>query len=119
MLGLYRLVSQTLPALFNAVYSGDGNFTTSADGTDAQITSVGPAATRVLIGSSASPAVSGQAMTFTAQVVPTAPGTGIPTGTVTFSGVTCTGANPATLVNGSASCAVAAGQLLAAASRSP
>ncbi|HVC70616.1 MAG TPA: hypothetical protein VNC61_10235 [Acidimicrobiales bacterium] len=103
--------SQTLSAVYN---NTDGNFTTSSDLTDATVAAPTPATTRVLITSSASPAVSGQALTFTAQVAPTSPGSGTPTGTVTFAGATCTNPNGSptqvqTLSGGLATCSVAAG----------
>src|SRR5262249_39046452 len=45
---------------------------------------VNPAATTVTLGSSVNPAVTGQAVTFTATVAAVAPGAGTPTGSVTF-----------------------------------
>jgi hypothetical protein len=66
---------------------------------------VNPAATATSVSSSASPSVSGQAVTLTAAVSVTAPGSGTPTGTVSFSdGATALGT--ATLSGGSASLTV-------------
>jgi hypothetical protein len=80
-----------------ATYSGDGSFLGS-NGTVIQ--KVNRAQTSTVVTSSANPAQSGQAVTFTAAVAPVAPGAGNPTGTVRF---TVNGANlggPATLVDG-------------------
>jgi large repetitive protein len=106
--------SGSTAAQLHAAYPGDTNFTGSADVTDATIAATGMAATRVIITPSVSPSVSGQPVTYTAQVVTTAPGSGTPTGTVTFSGPPgCAPAGPTTLSAGSASCTVPAGALLA------
>src|SRR5207248_578614 len=45
---------------------------------------VAPATTTVSVGSSSNPATAGQAVTFTATITVNAPGTGTPTGSVTF-----------------------------------
>src|SRR5262245_6267258 len=50
----------------------------------ATIVTVNPAATTLTLGSSVNPAVTGQAVTFSARVAAVAPGAGTPTGTVTF-----------------------------------
>ena len=56
-----------------------------ADSTSAAVAvTVNPAATTVALKSSLNPAVTGQAVTFTATVAAVAPGAGAPTGTVTF-----------------------------------
>jgi hypothetical protein len=67
--------------LITAVYSGDGNFTTSM-GTFTQ--TVGKAGTSTALSASISSSVSGQNITFTATVSASAPGGGTPTGTVQF-----------------------------------
>ncbi|MCW2799039.1 MAG: hypothetical protein JWQ70_511 [Aeromicrobium sp.] len=64
-----------------ATYDGDGSFQGS-NGSVAQ--KVERAHTSTLVTSSANPAKSGQAITFTANVSPVAPGAGDPLGTVTF-----------------------------------
>src|SRR5262249_45177189 len=65
-----------------ASFAGTGGF---ADSTSAAVTeTVNRAATTVALGSSVNPAVTGQAVTFTATVGIVAPGAGAPTGTVTF-----------------------------------
>ncbi len=64
-----------------AAYDGDPSFLPSS-GTDAQ--TVDQAATTTAVVSAPDPTVSGQPATLTATVVPTAPGAGVPTGTVTF-----------------------------------
>jgi hypothetical protein len=98
----------TLPTI-HAVYSGDSNFTGSFDSADATITSVGAAATRVFITAATNPVVQGEGTTFTATVVPTAPGSGAPPGTLAFTStdsLDCTNlvSNAGTLVNGSLTC---------------
>jgi hypothetical protein len=108
--------SSVFPTTIHAAYSGDSNVSPSADSTDATVSGpVGTASTRVFVNSSANPAVSGQALTITAQVAPVAPGGGSPPGTVTFSsgvsGFTCTntGGVTQTVSGGLASCSVPAG----------
>ena len=65
-----------------ASFSGTSGF---ADSTSAAAAvTVNRAATTVALGSSVNPAVTGQAVTFTATVAAVAPGAGTPTGTVTF-----------------------------------
>jgi hypothetical protein len=65
-----------------ASFSGTGGF---ADSTSAAVTeTVNRASTTVALGSSVNPAVTGQAVTFTATVAVVAPGAGAPSGTVTF-----------------------------------
>jgi hypothetical protein len=64
-----------------ASFAGIGGF---ADSFDLADLTVNPAATTVALGSSVNPAVTGQAVTFTATVAAVAPGAGTPTGTVTF-----------------------------------
>jgi len=69
--------------VISASYGGDGNFNTSATtGTLSQV--VNKANTSTVITSAASPAFVGSTVTFTATIVPTAPGAGVPTGTVQF-----------------------------------
>ncbi len=65
-----------------AVYSGDANFTTSTSSTLTQ--TVKQASTTTSVVSSANPSTYGQAVTFTATISPVSPGSGTPTGTVTF-----------------------------------
>ena len=83
--GLATISISTLsvgPHTITAAYGGDGNFTLS---TSAALTqTVKQAATKTTIISSANPSGPGQ-VSFTATVTPVAPGTGIPTGNVTFS----------------------------------
>jgi hypothetical protein len=63
-------------------FAGTGGF---ADSTSAAVTeTVNRATTTVALGSSLNPAVTGQAVTFTATVAVVATGAGAPTGTVTF-----------------------------------
>ena len=64
-----------------AAYGGDTNFPASS-GSVTQ--TVNQAVTGTTISSSPNPAVAGQSVTFTATVSPLAPGSGTPTGSVTF-----------------------------------
>lgn len=67
----------------SADYNGDSNFLTSA-GILAGGQTVNKASTTTGVASSVNPSVYGQSVTFTATVGVVAPGSGIPTGTVTF-----------------------------------
>src|SRR5262249_42670959 len=63
----------------------DGGTAAFADSTSAAVAmTVSPAATAVTLAPSLNPAVTGQAVTFTATLGVLAPGAGTPTGTVTF-----------------------------------
>ena len=66
-----------------ASYSGDGNFQTST-GTEASPQVVNQDSSTTTVSSAANPSVFGQVVTFTATVAAVAPGSGTPTGTVTF-----------------------------------
>src|SRR2546427_1643446 len=82
-----------------AVYGGSANFLTS---TSPAVNQVVNSQTTTSLTAPPNPSVIGQAVTLTAVVSPVAPGTGVPTGTVTFrDGATVLAT--ATLVNGSAS----------------
>jgi hypothetical protein len=65
-----------------AVYGGDANFTTSTSPSLTQ--TVDQDATAVKLTSSKNPSVYGQSVTFTATVRASSPGSGTPTGSVTF-----------------------------------
>ncbi|MBC8275708.1 MAG: Ig-like domain repeat protein [Chloroflexi bacterium] len=65
-----------------AEYGGDGNFNTSASSPLTQ--TVNKADTATTLDSNLNPSVYGEPVTFTATVSAAAPGTGTPTGTVTF-----------------------------------
>ncbi|MGW3269588.1 beta strand repeat-containing protein, partial [Streptomyces sp. NPDC001056] len=69
------------PHTITAAYSGDANFTPSSGSGTQQ---VGQAATSTSVTASPSPSVFGQAVTFTATITASAPGSGVPTGTVSF-----------------------------------
>ncbi|MFG2196601.1 Ig-like domain repeat protein, partial [Streptomyces sp. NPDC048639] len=69
------------PHTVTAQYSGDGAFNPST-GTMTQ--TVDRASTTTTVTSSPDPSVAGQSVTLTANVAPVAPGSGTPTGTVTF-----------------------------------
>jgi autotransporter-associated beta strand protein len=64
------------------VYAGDSNFTTSTS--SALSETENQDATTTTINSATNPSVSGQSVTFTATVTVTSPGSGAPTGIVTF-----------------------------------
>ena len=64
------------------VYVGDTSFLTITSGMLAQ--TIKQAATNNSLSSSANPSALGQAVTFTATIAPVSPGSGVPTGTVTF-----------------------------------
>ena len=70
------------PHSITAVYGGDTNFTTSTSNTVSQV--VNQDSTATTLSSSQNPSIFGQAVTFTATVTANPPGSGIPTGTVTF-----------------------------------
>jgi hypothetical protein len=83
--GTATLSISTLAALAHSitvVYGGDTNFLTSPSGILTQ--TVKQAATTSAVSSSANPSASGQAVTFTATITPVSPGSGTPTGNVTF-----------------------------------
>jgi len=63
-------------------YNGSTDFNTSTSGVLAQ--TVNKATTKTTLVSSHNPSVFGQSVTFTATVAAVAPGSGTPTGTVTF-----------------------------------
>ncbi|MGA2443262.1 MAG: Ig-like domain-containing protein, partial [Tepidisphaeraceae bacterium] len=65
-----------------AVYGGDSDFTTSTSSAVNQ--TVNQDATTSVVASSANPSLFGQSVTFTATITANAPGSGIPTGSVTF-----------------------------------
>src|SRR5436309_108127 len=100
--GSASLVTSTLTTgnhSLTAVYNGSQNFLTS---TSPAVTQVVNSQTTTSLTAPPNPSVIGQAVTLTAVVSPVAPGTGVPTGTVTFrDGATVLGT--VTLVNGSAS----------------
>ncbi|PWU21096.1 MAG: hypothetical protein C5B50_02475, partial [Verrucomicrobia bacterium] len=66
-----------------AVYNGDGNFNTSTN-SPALTQNVNQAGSTTALSSSTNPTVFGQAVVFTATVTANSPGSGTPTGTVTF-----------------------------------
>jgi hypothetical protein len=79
------LTTSTLPAgalSITAVYGGDGSFNSSTSPILTQ--TVNQDATTTTVASSLNPANHKQTVTFSATVVAQAPGTAVPTGTVTF-----------------------------------
>jgi hypothetical protein len=91
-------------------YPGDANFSGSTGSLTGNPEVVIQASTSTTVTSSQNPQTAGQAVTFTATVSAVAPGTGTPTGTVTFldggSSITCTA--PGTLSGGVATCTTSA-----------
>ncbi|MCU1458201.1 MAG: hypothetical protein JWL73_2293 [Actinomycetia bacterium] len=83
-----------------AVYSGDGNYTTSTS-SDLSL-QVSDAVSATVVSASVNPSVFGQGVTFSATVAAVAPGAGTPTGTVQFSIDSVLVGGPVTLVNGGA-----------------
>ena len=84
----------------DVVYSGDSNFTTSTASTPISLT-INPAATTTALTSSVNPATVNQSVTLTATVAVVSPGSGTPTGIVTFeNGTTTIGTGTLSLVNG-------------------
>src|SRR6266705_1402414 len=100
--GSASLVTSTLTTgnhSLTTVYSGSANFNAS---TSPAVNQVVNSQTTTSLTAPPNPSVFGQAVTLTAVVSPVGPGTGVPTGTVTFrDGATVLGT--VTLVNGSAS----------------
>src|SRR5437667_7486669 len=100
--GSASLVTSTLTTgnhSLTAVYSGSANFLAS---TSPAVNQVVNSQTTTSLTAPPNPSVVGQAVTLTAVVSPVAPGTGVPSGTVTFrDGATVLAT--AALVNGSAS----------------
>jgi hypothetical protein len=72
----------------SAVYSGDTAFSASAAASITQ--TVNAAASTTSLGSSLNPSIATQSVTFTAKVTVSAPGAGIPAGTITFKDGTTT-----------------------------
>ncbi len=100
------------PYTVHVVYNGDSNYVTSSTSPDLSVT-VNTDATTTSETSSANPSVSGQSVIFTATVAADSPGSGIPTGTATFTitptgggSVTCTSTNSPILSSGQATCTV-------------
>ncbi|MGH7745929.1 MAG: Ig-like domain repeat protein, partial [Candidatus Dormibacteria bacterium] len=91
-----------------AVYSGDANFATSTAATLTQ--TVNKATTTTAVVTSVTPAVTGQAVTYTATIVVGAPGAGAPTGTINFlDGATSVpGCSAVVVASGTAACALSA-----------
>ena len=84
--GLAVFTTKGLSAVTHAItasYGGDANFVTSTT-TSAISQVVNQAGTTTTVASSTNPSVFGQSVTFTATVAAVAPGSGAPTGTVTF-----------------------------------
>ncbi|WP_432140110.1 Ig-like domain repeat protein, partial [Streptomyces sp. bgisy154] len=87
------------PDTVTATYSGDTDFTGSS-GTHSH--TLNRASTTTFVTSATDPSVVGQSVTFSATVVPVAPGAGTPTGTVVFDFGDGTSALTATLTSGTA-----------------
>jgi hypothetical protein len=98
------LTTAALPVGSHAItasYAGDGNFTASASTGQAPTQTVSQATPVTVVSSLEDPAASGQAATFVAVVSVLTPGSGTPTGTVTFlDGTTVLGSGKLAVVNG-------------------
>jgi uncharacterized repeat protein (TIGR01451 family) len=84
-----------------ATYSGNANYNASS-GQASQM--VSPAGTTTKVTSSVNPSTAGQQVNFTAAVSVTAPGSGTPTGTVSFTDGGATLCSPTLPANGTATC---------------
>ncbi|MBV8463014.1 MAG: Ig-like domain repeat protein [Acidimicrobiales bacterium] len=102
------LLAASSPVNVSATYTdtSDANYTGS-QGSYSQTVSPGETSTQLT--SSSNPSVTGQSVTFNAAVSVQSPASGSLTGSVTFSGVTCDGQNPAPVSGGTASCVVSGG----------
>lgn len=93
-----------------AAYAGSAAYAASSSSAVTQ--AVNPASTNTTVVSSTNPALVGQSVTYTASVSATAPGAGVPVGTVTFrdgsTSLTCAGGSQ-TLSSGTATCVLAPG----------
>jgi autotransporter-associated beta strand protein len=99
--GQAAITSSTLPLGNNTIiasYGGDSTFAPSDNSASALTQVVNKANTTTVLQSSANPSVFGQAVTFRATVAPVV-GTGVPTGTVTFT-VDGSPQTPVTLLDG-------------------
>jgi hypothetical protein len=85
-----------------ALYSGDGNFLSSSGSDSASPHVVNKASTSTVVASSPRPSVYGQAVVFTATISVVSPGSGAPSGTVTFKEGTTTLASSVALSAGAA-----------------
>src|SRR5262249_37264965 len=108
-LGVVTLVNGSASLATSALTAGTHSLTAAYGGSPSFLASTSAAVTQPVnvlttttVASTPNPSVTGQAVTLTATVSPVAPGTGVPTGTVTFmDGATSVGT--ATLAAGSAS----------------
>ena len=104
------------PYTISAAYNdtADSTFQPST-GTKSVVVKAGK--TTTVVTSSVNPSVTGQHLSFTAAVAAVSPAVGSPSGTVTFSGVTCDGGtNVIALSGGLAQCAISGGLSAGAAS---
>jgi Big-like domain-containing protein/BACON domain-containing protein len=111
--GVATCTTSSLPVASHTIstsYPGDANFIGSVGSLIGNPEVVTQASTSTTVTSSQNPQTAGQAVTFTATVSAVAPGTGTPTGTVTFldggSPIACTA--PGTLSGGVATCTTSA-----------
>jgi hypothetical protein len=110
------LVTAQSPTTVSASYSGDSNYSVSASSAFSE--TVGKGTAGVTVTSSAQPQVTAGAVKFTATVAATAPSTGLPTGTVTWTvtdaahvSVPCKLGGAAPLTDGKATCKIVVGVL--------
>ena len=104
-----RLAAGASPYSITAAYSGNADLSGSSSST-ALAQTVNPASTSVVLTSSANPSLAGQAVTYTASIGVTLPGSGTPapTGTVEFSdpGTPIPGCTARPVSGGRATCTV-------------
>ncbi|MFI5977769.1 Ig-like domain repeat protein [Streptomyces sp. NPDC051452] len=72
------------PYVITATYRGDADFAASASPPDEHVVAADISETSTMLTSAPDPSVSGEAVTFTAEVTPVPPAAGTPTGSVSF-----------------------------------
>jgi hypothetical protein len=88
-----------------SAYTVTAGYSDTADSTylsstGSKLVTVKQGKTTTVVTSSVNPSVTGQAVTFTAAVAPVAPALGSPSGSVTFTGVTCDGGTNVIVISG-------------------
>jgi len=94
-----------MPMPITASYGGDANYNGSNNNTSPLLQQVNEASTTTAVSADVDPSVTGQTVTFTATVTADPPGSGIPTGDVTFhiedkNGVDILGVDPSATLDG-------------------
>lgn len=102
------LLSSLAPYTVAAAYSDTLNATYGPSSTSLS-QGVSPGKTFTSLAASSNPTVSGQPLSFTASVAVLSPANDTPTGSVTFTGVTCDGGNVIAVVAHAAQCTISGG----------